>query len=57
MCNTDEYDNLCGYRAPGNGMIIAALSNGLRKSDGSGLICDKVVVGKPNPEIVELIRN
>ena len=45
-----------GYRAPGNGMIIAAIENGLKKSDGTGLICDKTVVGKPNPAIIDLVR-
>jgi len=45
-----------GYRAPGNGMIIAALADGLKAADGSGLICEKIVTGKPNPAIVDLIR-
>jgi glycerol 3-phosphatase-2 len=45
-----------GYRAPGNGMTIAAIANTLKTSDGSGLICDKIVTGKPNPKIVDLIR-
>ena len=37
-------------------MIIAALADGLKSADGTGLICEKVVVGKPNPAIVDLIR-
>jgi len=45
-----------GYRAPGNGLIIGALEAGLKKAGGQGLICDKIVTGKPNPAIFDLIR-
>jgi len=45
-----------GYRAPGNGALISSLENGLKKPGSNELICDKVVVGKPNPGIIDLIR-
>ena len=44
-----------GYRAPANGMVIAALEDGLKKPGSDELICEKVVVGKPNPNIIDLI--
>lgn len=56
VTNDDEFTMQSGFRAPGNGCIIAAIENGLKKADGNGLICDKVVTGKPNPEIIDLIR-
>ena len=34
---------------------MAALENGLKSSDGKGLICEKVIVGKPNGAIIDLI--
>lgn len=56
VCNDDSFTMQSGYRAPGNGMIISAIEDGLKKSDGSGLIAEKIVTGKPNPAIVDLIR-
>lgn len=56
VTNDDEFTMQGEFRAPGNGCIIAALENGLKKADGQGLICEKFVTGKPNPEIVNLIR-
>ena len=56
-CNDDEFTMQSGYRAPGNGMIIAAIENSLQKPDGSGLIAEKIVTGKPNPWIIDLVRN
>ena len=37
-------------------MIIAAIESGLKKPGGEGLICEKIVTGKPNPAIFDLIR-
>ena len=45
-----------GYRAPGCGVIISALENGLKKPGSDELICEKVVTGKPNPLAIDLIR-
>lgn len=45
-----------GYRAPGNGCLVAALETSLRKAGSSELICDKINTGKPNPEIIDLVR-
>lgn len=56
VTNEDEYTIQGGMRAPGNGSIVAALENGLRKPGGDGLICEKIVTGKPSGAIVELIR-
>lgn len=36
--------------------MVAFLEAFLKKSDGTGLICDKIMVGKPNPGIVDIIR-
>ena len=44
-----------GFRAPGCGLVIAALESGLKKPGGEGLICEKIVTGKPNPAIFDLI--
>ena len=57
VCNDDVYDMHGGFRAPGNGMIVAAIESGLQKSDGSGkIVPEKIVTGKPNPAIIDLIR-
>ena len=57
MTNEDQYGRTAaGYRFPGNGCIVAFLETVLRKADGTGLICEKVNVGKPNPNIVDIIR-
>ena len=32
-----------GYRMPGNGAIVAAVCNGLKKAGGKGLICQKIL--------------
>lgn len=53
--NDDEYTMQYGVRAPGNGMQVAALENSLKNSEGTGLICTKVVTGKPCAAIVDLI--
>jgi ribonucleotide monophosphatase NagD (HAD superfamily) len=45
-----------GYRAPGNACCISAIESSLRKPGSSSLICEKIVTGKPNPDIVNLIR-
>jgi hypothetical protein len=45
-----------GYRIPGNGAIVAAVCNGLTKPDGTGLICEKILTGKPNKQVIDLIR-
>ena len=45
-----------GLRYRGNGCIIAAIESGLQAPGGNGLICDKIVTGKPNKAIVDLIR-
>lgn len=55
VTNEDEFVNNNHYRLPGNGHIIAALENGLKKSDGDGLICEKIVTGKPNRAVVDII--
>jgi 4-nitrophenyl phosphatase len=36
-------------------LVIAALESGLKKPGGEGLICEKIVTGKPNPAIFDLI--
>ena len=56
VCNDDAFTMQSGYRAPGNGMTIAAIESGLKTADGKGLICEKIVTGKPNPAIIDLIR-
>ena len=56
VTNEDAFTMQHGYRAPGNGCIIAALEYSLRKPGSQELICDKVVTGKPNPAIIDLIR-
>lgn len=56
VTNEDGFTMQHGLRAPGNGMIIAALESSLKKPGGEGLICDKIVTGKPNPAIFDLIR-
>ena len=40
---------------PANGHIIAAIENGLKKTDGDGLICEKIITGKPNKTVIEII--
>ena len=55
VTNQDEFDNNNGFRLPANGHIIAALENGLKKSDGSGLLCNKIITGKPNRAVVDII--
>ena len=56
VTNEDAFTMQHGYRAPGNGMLIAALESGLKRPDGEGLICDKINTGKPNKAIIDLIR-
>ena len=56
VTNEDGFTIQHGYRAPGNGLIIGALESGLKKAGGEGLICEKIVTGKPNPAIFDLIR-
>lgn len=56
VTNEDEYDMHDGYRMPGNGAIVAAVCNGLTKPDGMGLICEKILTGKPNKQVIDLIR-
>ena len=56
VTNEDAFTIQHGLRAPGNGMIIAAIESGLKGPGGHGLICDKIVTGKPNPAIFDLIR-
>jgi len=36
---------------------MALLEKTLAKTDGSGILTEKVMTGKPNPEIVNIIRN
>jgi len=36
-------------------MLVAAIESGLKSTDGKGLICDKIVTGKPNAEVISLI--
>lgn len=57
VCNEDAYTIQHGYRAMGGGTLVAAVEYSLRKPGTTELICNKVVAGKPNPGIVELIRN
>lgn len=57
VTNEDAYGRTAaGYRFPGNGPMVAFLDTVLKNADGTGLICEKVVVGKPNPNIVDIIR-
>ena len=56
VTNEDAYTMTKGYRYPGNGSIIAAIESGLKAPGGKGLICEKIVTGKPNKAIVDLIR-
>lgn len=57
VCNEDAYTIQHGYRAMGGGTLVAAVEYSLRKPGSTELIVNKVVTGKPNPGIVELIRN
>ena len=41
---------------PSNGCMVNFLGTMLQNHDGDGYICDKLVVGKPNPNIVDIIR-
>ena len=41
---------------PANGSIVAALETTLQNTTGDGLICDKYMTGKPNPNIIDMIR-
>ena len=45
-----------GNRTPANGAFVASLEATARHIDGKGLICPKVVTGKPNDGIVDIIR-
>lgn len=45
-----------GFRAPGAGCVVKAIESSLIKPGTDELICNKVVTGKPNPEIIDLIR-
>lgn len=36
--------------------MVAFVETVLKKSEGEGLLCEKVNVGKPNPKIVDIIR-
>jgi len=40
----------------GTGAYALAIEQTLKKANGDGLICEKTVVGKPNPMIIEIIR-
>jgi len=42
-------------RYPGNGCMVNFLGTMLKNPSGQGYICDKVLVGKPNPNIVDII--
>lgn len=44
-----------GKRFPGNGCMVNFLGTMLKKPSGDEYICDKVVVGKPNPAVVDII--
>ena len=58
MTNEDAFTTTTkGRRVPGNGSAQAILRNMLQNSKGDGLICEKVVTGKPNPEILNIIRS
>lgn len=46
-----------GFRVPGNGCLAAAIECTLRNAGGDGLICEKIMTGKPNKAIIDLIRN
>lgn len=41
---------------PGTGSYVAAMEATLQNQTGTGLICSKAMTGKPNPEIISLIR-
>ena len=56
VTNDDAFTMQHGFRAPGNGVIIAAIEKSLTAPGGKGLICEKIVTGKPNPDIIDLIR-
>ena len=56
VTNEDSFTMQHGLRAPGNGFLIAALEDGLRRPGGDGLICEKITTGKPNSAIIDLIR-
>jgi len=56
ITNDDNYtktDKL--KRMPGNGCMVNFLGTMLKTPSGDGYICDKVLVGKPNPNIVNII--
>ena len=56
VTNDDAFTMQHGLRAPGNGMIISAIESGLKNPGGEGLICEKIITGKPNKSIIDLIR-
>ena len=57
VCNPDAYGmTQKGLRMPGNGAIMAPLDIALRNADGT-LLCPKVMTGKPNKQIVDLIMS
>ena len=57
MTNEDSIGRSAkGNRIPGTGTIIKAVEETLKKADGDGLICEKILTGKPNPGIVDIIR-
>ena len=55
ITNQDEFTIQFGYRVPGNGITVAAIENSLKKPGSDGLICEKIVVGKPDATIIDLI--
>ena len=57
MTNEDSIGRTAkGNRAPGTGTLIKAIEETLKKEDGEGLICEKILTGKPNPGLVDIIR-
>lgn len=57
VTNEDAFTMQSGYRSPGNGMTVAAIESSLKvPGKPNELICDKINAGKPNPEIINLIR-
>ena len=55
VTNEDAFTMQHGLRAPGCGLVVQALEASLKKPGGQGLICEKIVTGKPNPGIFDLI--
>lgn len=54
--NDDPYDNINGRKMPGTRAMIDSLKCTLKASGREGKSIKPVVLGKPNPFVIDLIR-